>query len=120
MTCYKSPLGVIKHHGLWPFIKDAVSGQIGHIAKTILPDRKNDRASGSVFSLGLGVAKTAFSRVTIEKLIPQLTRCTIAKSAMSPRAHTFDDTHSESFNVTLAKHEVCEIIRTDRQGYDDD
>lgn len=118
MDCYKSPLEAIKDDGLWPFIKDAVWGQTGQIVKVLLPDRKNDRAAGSVSSLGLSVAKTAFSKVTVESLLLQLTTCTIAQSAMSQRAHKFDDT---SINVTLsANHEVCEIIETDRQEYDDD
>ncbi|KAF4896471.1 hypothetical protein CGCF415_v011551 [Colletotrichum fructicola] len=121
IDCYKSPLEAIKDDGLWPFIKDAVSGQTGQIVKVLLPDRKTDRAAGSVSSLGLSVAKTAFFKVTVQSLLLQLTTCTIAQSAMSQRAHKFDDTHRQSINVTLAaNHEVCEIIQTDRQEYDDD
>ncbi|KAF5489086.1 hypothetical protein CGCS363_v011809 [Colletotrichum siamense] len=121
MDRYKSPLEAIKDDGLWPFIKDAVSGQTGQIVKVLLPDRKTDRAAGSASSLGLSVAKTGFSKVTVQSLLLQLTTCTIAQSAMSQRAHKFDDTHRQSINVTLAaNHEVCEIIQTDRQEYDDD
>ncbi|KAH9230900.1 hypothetical protein K456DRAFT_1917192 [Colletotrichum gloeosporioides 23] len=102
MDCYKLPLEAIKDDGLWPFIKDAVSGQTDQIVKVRLPDRKTDRAAGSVSSLGLSVAKTAFSKVTVQSLLLQLTTCTIAQSAMSQRAHIFDDTQRQSINVTLA------------------
>ncbi|KAL3290745.1 hypothetical protein RB213_005488 [Colletotrichum asianum] len=110
MDCYKSPLEAIKDDGLWPFIKDAVSGQTGQIVKVLIPDRKNDRAAGSISSLGLSVAKTAFSKMTVESLLLQLTACTIAQSAMSQCAHKFDDTHRQSINVTLAaKHEESDF-----------
>ncbi|KAF4849621.1 hypothetical protein CGCSCA4_v004226 [Colletotrichum siamense] len=102
MDRYKSPLEAIKDDGLWPFIKDAVSGQTGQIVKVLLPDRKTDRAAGSASSLGLSVAKTGFYKVTVQSLLLQLTTCTIAQSAMSQRAHKFDDTHRQSINVTLA------------------
>ncbi|KAI8156025.1 hypothetical protein K4K49_006233 [Colletotrichum sp. SAR 10_70] len=108
VDCYKSPLEAIKDDGLWPFIKDAVSGQTGQIVHVLLPDRKNDRAAGQSTNVTLAASheESDFDPVSVTRWQRGITQ--EASTALLERFPEDDD---QSSGLDYAKLDDEDLMR---------